>query len=221
MEKRSSHNESNDPRGRQTFVGARELLDVNSLMIKRALPAVVVLLGLCLPLAAQHVDRHEQAADETITPDELRITGEPDAGPALNLYRPDIFTSVDGATLIHGLPVLVLLDGRRFPISSELGRMGMSPLDLLPVAFLSEVNVQKVGSSPMYGTDAPGGIVNLQLKRLSSGGEVGFFYGKSGGRNGREDFQSYIIGSVGNDKFNITAGAAYQESSGRVFSRGR
>jgi hypothetical protein len=114
------------------------------------------------------------------------------------------------------LPVLTLLDGRRFPASSELGRMGMTGLDLFPVAFLSAVEVQKFGSSPRYGTDGPGGQIDLRLKRIQTGGEVGFFYGKSDGKYGREDFQAYIIGGVGTDKVQVTAGAAYQESSGRA-----
>ncbi len=177
-------------------------------MMKRAFPAVIGFLSLCLPLAAQ---------DETITTDELSATGEVDVAPALTLYRPDIFSTVDGLVLIHDLPVLTLLDGRRFPISSSLGRMGMTAVDFVPLAFLSAVEVQKANPSPMYGTDRPGGTVNLQLKRFYGGGEAGVFYGKSGGKYGREDFQTYIIGGIGNDKFNITAGASYQESNGRVY----
>ena len=148
--------------------------------------------------------------------EELRITGEVETGPALTLYRPDLFSRVDGSVLIHGLPVLTLLDGRRFLIGSELGRMGMTPLDLVPVAFLSAVEVQKTGPSLMHGADSPGGVVYLRLNRNYTGGEVGVFYGKSSGKYGREDMEAYIIGGVGNDKFHITAGAAYQESSGRV-----
>ena len=185
---------------------------MTSIMIKRALPAVIGILSVCLPLVAQ---------DETVTSEELRRTGELDVGSALSLDRPDIFSTVDGSVLIHGLPVLSLLDGRRFPISSSLGRMGMTAFDLFPVVFLQSVEVQRVNASPIYGTDSPGGIVNLRLKRIYAGGEAGVFYGKSGGKFGREDFQTYIIGGVGNDKFNITAGAAYQESSGRVPRRGR
>src|SRR4051812_24673279 len=112
-------------------------------MIKRALSAVVILLAVCLPLVAQDV------VEETITPEELRITGEVNTAPALALYRPDVFNTVDGSVLIHGLPVLTLLDGRRFPISSELGRMGMAGLDLFPLAFLSAVEVQRLSPSPM------------------------------------------------------------------------
>jgi outer membrane receptor protein involved in Fe transport len=189
---------------------------VNSLMIERALPIVLCFFSLCLPLAAQQTNRSELTETETITLEELRQTGALDTAAALTLYRPDIFSTVDSSILIHGLPVLTLLDGRRFPISSALGRMGMAPLDLFPVAFLRAVQVQKVNASPILGTDSPGGVVNLQLNRFYSGGEVGVFYGKSGGKYGREDKQAYILGGVGDEKIQITVGAAYEESSGRV-----
>jgi len=179
-------------------------------MIKRAFPAVLGFFSLCLPLVAQ-------TDFETITVDQLRRTAAVDAATALTLEQPDVFSTVDASLLIHSLPVLTLLDGRRFPISSSLDRMALAPLDLFPIAFLSAVKVQKVNASPMYGTDAPGGVVDLQLNRnYTAGGEFGVFYGKSSGKYGREDFQSYIIGGVGNEHFSITAGASYQESSGNV-----
>jgi len=186
-------------------------------MIRRAAFAVLALVAFCLPLAAQQTGRLEHADVETITPAQLRVTGEPDIGPALLLYRPDLFSSVDGSVLIHGLSALTLLDGRRFPISTELGRMGTASLDFLPLAYLAAVDVQKVGASPRYGSDRPGGVLNyLRPNRNYSGGEVGLFFGKSGGKYGREDFETYITGTVGNDKFQITAGAAHRESSGRI-----
>ena len=160
-------------------------------MIKRLLSAALGFLGLCLPLAAQQTDRPDQTGDETIAAEQLHQTGAVDTGAALTLYRPDIFNTVDSSVLIHGLPALTLLDGRRFPISSALGRMGMTPIDLLPVAFLRSVQVQKVGASPMLGTDLPGGVVDLRLNRTYAGGEMGVFYGKSGGKCGREDREAY------------------------------
>ena len=60
----------------------------------------------------------------------------------------------------------------------------------------------------------PGGVVDLQLNRnYYAGGEFGVFYGKSNGKYGTEVFQSYIIGTVGNDKFSITAGILHQETT--------
>ena len=90
----------------------------------------------------------------------------------------------------------------------------MTPLDVIPLAFLRGVQVEKL-PSPMYGTDAPGGIVNLQLNRSYSGGEAGVFYGASTGKYGREDFEAYIRGGVGTDHVQISAGAAYDHSSGQ------
>jgi iron complex outermembrane receptor protein len=186
------------------------------MMMKPALAGVLSFAAVCLPLAAHASDAPAPANTDTIVAEELDITGATETGPALALYRPDVFRTIDGSVLMHSLPVLTLLDGRRFPISSDLGRMGFGLLDLFPVAFLSAVDVQRFGGSPRYGTDAPGGIVDLRLNRDYTGGEVGVFYGKSGGKYGREDFQAYILGGAGNDKFHITVGAAYQESSGRI-----
>lgn len=181
-------------------------------MIKPALAALLGVVSLGLGVTARA---------ETITREEFEETGEVETGPALTLQRPDLFSSVDGATLIHGLPVLTLLDGRRFPISTELGRMGMTPFDIFPLAFLSAVEVQKAGGSSLrYGSDSPGGVVNLRTNRMYTGGEVGFFYGRSDGKYGREDYSAYIIGGIGNEKFNITVGASHSESEVRV-PRGR
>lgn len=180
--------------------------------MKRASLVVSGLLALALPLVAQTSDDADNVTNE-----QLRTTGEFATGPALSFYRSDLFSSVDSTVLIHDLPALTLLDGRRFPISSDLGRMGFAPLDLFPVAFLQSVQVKKVASSPMTGTDAPGGTVDLRLNRgYATGGEAGVFFGKSSGKYGREDFETYVIGTVGNDKFQITAGAAYDESSVRI-----
>jgi len=45
--------------------------------------------------------------------------------------------------------------------------------------------------------------------------EVGFMYGHSSGKFGGDEFGTYIDGTVGNDKFQINAGASYQEWNGR------
>jgi hypothetical protein len=59
-------------------------------------------------------------------------------------------------------------------------------------------------------------IVDLRApSRLQYGGEIGFLYGKSSGSRGygREDFAGYIVGTVGNDKFSLTAGFYHQETT--------
>lgn len=52
-------------------------------------------------------------------------------------------------------------------------------------------------------------------------GEIGFLYGRSTGKFDREVEAGYILGAVGNDHFQISAGAAYEHSSGRVPRFGR
>jgi hypothetical protein len=52
--------------------------------------------------------------------------------------------------------------------------------------------------------------------RIYTGGEVGFLYGRSSGKYGREFEQGYVIGEIGNDYFHLTVGTAYERSSGRL-----
>jgi len=186
----------------QDFTGARSVSAVNSLMIKRALLVALGLLALCFPVAAQQTNR----------------TDGFDAAAALALYRPEIFASVDSSVLVRDLPMLTFLDGR-LPGSTALGRMGMAPVANLPVALVSAAKVQKINASPVSGKDgkdSPRELVSPPLNPVYYGGEVGFFYGHSSGKFGGDEFGTYIEGGVGNDKFQINAGAAYQEWNGRV-----
>jgi len=171
-------------------------------MIKRALLVALGLLALCFPVAAQQTNR----------------TDGFDAAAALALYRPEIFASVDSSVLVRDLPMLTFLDGR-LPGSTALGRMGMAPVANLPVALVSAAKVQKINASPVSGKDgkdSPRELVSPPLNPVYYGGEVGFFYGHSSGKFGGDEFGTYIEGGVGNDKFQINAGAAYQEWNGRV-----
>lgn len=188
------------------FAGARVFSNENSHMIKRVVLVVLGFFSLCFSLAAQ----------QTL-----------DAGSAFALYRPEIFSTVDSSVLLRSFPVPNLLDGQRLPISSELGWQGMAPLNLFPNAFLRVAEVDKVNAAPvdrtdgkdsrMDGKDSPGELMALHSSpEIYSGGEIGVFYGKSSGKYGREDFGSYIVGGVGNDRFQMTVGASYEESSGRV-----
>ncbi len=182
-------------------------------MITRLLPVVLGLVGFGASLCAQ-----TQGNGDLLSADQLRLTGEVSTAPALTLYRPDLFSSVDGALLIHDLPVLTLLDGRRLQIAGDLSPHRLDPIHTIPVAFLSAVRVDPT-ASPFYGSGGPGGVVNLELNRTYTGGEVGAFYGASGGKYGREDFQSYIRGGVGTQNVQISGGASYSRSSGTAPTR--
>jgi hypothetical protein len=45
-------------------------------------------------------------------------------------------------------------------------------------------------------------------------GEVGFVYGQWSGRGNGDYWQNYVWGQVGNDKFQINAGASFENWSG-------
>jgi hypothetical protein len=171
--------------------------------MKRALLVVFGFLSLCFLLVAQQTSRLEQTEDGSITLEQL------------SLYQPEIFNTVDSSILVHDLPMLTFLDGR-LPVSSELGRMGMTPLDVFPIAFVSTVQTHKANAPPVSAVDPSREVTTSRLNPEYWSGEVGVFYGRSSGKFGREDFGSYIMGGLGNEKFQITVGASYEESSGRV-----
>jgi hypothetical protein len=174
-------------------------------MIKRAL-LVVGFLALCFPIAAQ----------QTNPIDEF------DAAAALALYRPEIFSTVDSLALIDRLPVLNFLDGTRLPVSSEMGRMGTAPVEFPSITYMSlaYVSAAKVRNgnaaqvSGKDGKDSSAEVISSPSDHYYYGGEMGFLYGRSTGKFGFEDFETYIVGEVGNDKFHINVGASYEELSG-------
>src|SRR5437879_3154277 len=91
----------------QNFTGAGGRFSRKSFMMKRGLLVVLGFLALCFPVAAQQTIRLDQ----------------------LSLYQPEILSTADCSTLLQGLPMLTLLDPRDLPASSELGQMGMAPID--------------------------------------------------------------------------------------------
>jgi len=204
------------------FSGARGFLTVNYLMTRGALVVGLGFLTVCFPVAAQQTNPSEP---ETIALEQLRRSSVFDVASAVALSRPEIFTNIDSAVLIDDLALLALLDGR-LPVSTALGRMGMAPLDLFPVAFFRVLDGQKVDAALVHrterkdsgteGKDSPGEMMSSSLSPVYYGGEVGILYGRWSGKFGGDFLQTYIVGQVGNEKFQITAGAAYEESSGRA-----
>jgi hypothetical protein len=119
----------------------------------------------------------------------------------------------DGGTLNR--PYLSLADQDRFFFSTSFGAIQPTS-NFLPT--FSPVAPRSAASPAMLDAkDSFDDVMEFKsTNRIRASGEVGFLYGKSSGKYGREDFQSYIIGTVGNEKFSITAGYLHLESSGRV-----
>jgi hypothetical protein len=181
-------------------------------MIRRGVPVMVGLLGVCFAVAAQQAN--------------WRRTTENDPAFALNLYKPEIFSANDHSLLFRKGRVQAWSDGGRLASNNALAEIGMASLDLFPVAYVppnaSGVATAKKGSaiadSPPGtfgpdGKDFPGMMISPS-DQVYYGGEVGILYGRWTGKGGGDLMQSYILGTVGNDKLQISAGAAYEESSG-------
>jgi len=111
------------------------------------------------------------------------------AAPSINFPRPSITDGTDvirPATLRGLAPdqTLVLLNSKRqhqsalVNVNGSIGR-GSSGVDLntIPVAAIERVEVLRDGASAQYGSDAIAGVINLQLRRASSGGGATVTYG--------------------------------------------
>jgi hypothetical protein len=179
-------------------------------MIKSVLLVGLGSVGFCLPLAAQQTSSVERSKAETSAPRELHRASALDTPARLTLSRPEFSSTIHGSVLTDDLIMLTLLDGERLPASSELDRMGMPPLDY----FQDTAEGENAEPARVDGKDSPREVVSSPLSPIYYSGEIGVFYGRSSGKFDREIMQTYFLGQVGNEKFQITVGAAYQESNG-------
>lgn len=153
-----------------------------------------------------------------------------DTSSGLLLYNPRIFNTGDSSALLRGLPMLAFLDGKSFPISTGLGRMGTTPLHLFWDAPSSVASVHKARNVSQHQADAKdfeadGKNVSAQVMSAASdplvyGGEVGVFYGHSTGKFGGDESGGYIQAGIGTDKFQLNVGVSGSESDLHV-PRGR
>ena len=160
---------------------------------------------------AQQPKRVERTKNETRTPRQLRPSAL-DTPASLTLSRPEVFNAMHGSSFTEVYLTLALFNGPRLPASSELGGTGMAPLDPFQHDFPSAAELDR-NSAPVDGKDLPSEIVSPPFSPLYYSGEVGVFYGRSSGKFEREIMETYFLGTVGNDKFQITVGGAYGESN--------
>jgi hypothetical protein len=114
-------------------------------------------------------------------------------------------------------PLSLSLENRdRFLFATSFGAV-QATSDFLPT-FSPAAGPRSVVAPARLDSKDPldNGMEFTSTDRVRVSGEVGFLYGKSTGKYGREDFETYIIGTVGNDKFSITAGYYHQELSGQA-----
>ena len=134
--------------------------------------------------------------------------------------RPDIFHSLNSSP--PRFPSLTLSNGGFFSFPSSLSWVEPVP-DFLPGLPAPPPPRPIVTSAAPRARDSSKEVIDVQRTGLFdyAGGEVGFLYGRSTGKFGGDYKQAYIIGEVGDDKFHISAGASFEESSWRVPRFGR
>ncbi|HEV2045516.1 MAG TPA: TonB-dependent receptor [Chthoniobacterales bacterium] len=111
---------------------------------------------------------------------------------------------------------LVLQDGRR------LQNAGTQSVDfnVFPLGLIDHIDILKDGASPIYGTDAVSGVVNVFLIHRFRGVEVYASYGNTnlGFAGDRGEESIYLLAGTGDDKTNIVVYAGLYNAAG-IFSR--
>lgn len=202
-------------------------------MSKGALFLALGLLGVCFPVAAQQA-RHSSATQH---PAATSVMMPLDAVSTLSLFRPDLVSASNAPLLLHNGPVRAWSDGAQLASETALAQIGIAPLGLFPSAYLAPSDVGPVPTKKPTaasnsrsenfaadGKDLPGEMVVSPLSNVYYTGEVGFLYGQSIGKGSGDYWESYVWGQAGNDKFQITAGASFDNWDGhgpkfRSFSR--
>lgn len=191
-------------------------------MVKRAFCVAMGVLSALLPAVAQqghHSTRHERLQSNSVSNTPLSLT----------LNRSKNLGAGDGSLLLHNGSVPLWLDGPQVitgfidpgSFASQWVQMGFTSQNLFPEMSLSAsrtsaqtANVGRVHSSDGKDLGVDGKDIGDEMSPLSRvyyGGEIGFLYGRWSGKGGGDMWESYIVGTVGNDKFQITAGASYDE----------
>jgi hypothetical protein len=210
------------------FTGASGYLDVNCVMVQRALCVALGLFGALLPAVAQQAHR-------SIIREPSRSNSILNAPLSLSLYRAKNSGAADSSLLLHNGSVPLWLDGAQvstgvidpgYSFVSQWVQMGFTSSDLFPAALLSAAHppAQKPSAGRVHGSDgkdlgadgkdSPDEMLSSSLNPTYCGGEVGVLYGRWSGKGGGDMWETYIVGTVGNDKFQITAGASYDEWNG-------
>ena len=192
-------------------------------MFRGALFLALGFLAVCFHVVAQQAKHSGATQHRAATFD----TSTFERGSTLSFYRPNAVSASNASLLFHNGPVRAWSDGAQLANETALAQIGMAPLGLFPVTYLAPSDV---GPTPIRkpsaasnsrsqmlatdGKDLPGEMISSPLNQVYYTGEVGFVYGQWSGRGNGDYWQNYVWGQAGNDHFQITAGAAFENWSG-------
>ena len=133
----------------------------------------------------------------------LKAAGAPDLMSALAQIVPSLQMQAFGFDMaenslqarLRGLSpndVLVLINGKRRHTTANLAVDSGSPfqgganvdLNFIPLDAIDHIEVLTDGAAAQYGSDAIAGVINIILKRNSSGGDLAATYGQYGNNGG-------------------------------------
>jgi hypothetical protein len=191
-------------------------LAVNSFMTKTTLLAVAALLGFSASLSAQQLSRTPANKRDAITLAQLYRIDRLNSGSGV--FQPNRFSSLDNPFLVGGVPSWgTFLNRENFSLSTAFNLIGTGST-FLPTSYAMAPPRANLPSES--DKDSPEQAFDVRPSYYVTG-EVGFLYGRSTGKFGGDYLNGYIIGEVGNDRFNITVGASHEEWNGRVPRWGR
>jgi hypothetical protein len=192
-------------------------------MFKGALFLALGLLTVCFSVVAQQA-KHSGATQRRAA---TFATSTFERGSTLSFYRPNVVSASNASLLFHNGPVRAWSDGAQLANETALAQIGMAPLGLFPITYLAPSDVGPTPTrkasgasnsrSQMLATDGkdlPGEMISSPLNQVYYTGEVGFVYGQWSGKGNGDYWQNYVWGQAGNDHFQITAGAAFENWSG-------
>jgi len=133
--------------------------------------------------------------------------------------RPETFSALNNNSV--RFPSLTLSDGGSFSFATVAETA--SPDFLPPLTRASVPATLHNATAPSApAKDSSKEVVEAKRPPFDyADGEVGFLYGRSIGKGDRELESGYIFGEAGNDKFQISAGASYENLSGSIRRFGR
>jgi iron complex outermembrane receptor protein len=118
---------------------------------------------------------------------------------------------------LGGNRTLVLIDGRRAPVSPSTGTG--QDLNAIPLAAVERFEILSDGASAIYGSDAIGGVVNIITRKDFNGVEVSL--GASNPKlEGGETEEGQMLFGASSDRGSLIAGASYN-NRGIVYQRDR
>jgi hypothetical protein len=192
-------------------------------MFKGPLFLALEFLAVCFPVVAQQAKHPGPTQHRAAT----FATSAFEHGSTLSLYRPNVISASNASLLFHHGPVRAWSDGAQLANETALAQIGMASLGLFPVTYLAPSDVgpmptrkasatsnSRFQNPAVDGKDLPNEIMSQPGNRVYYTGEVGFLYGQSIGKGSGDYWQNYVWGQAGNDHFQITAGAAFENWSG-------